>query len=44
VNDIIKVATVVKQIMKELSGTMPQEDKIAVITKIVFNRLMKDGC
>jgi hypothetical protein len=35
-NDMLKVPTVVQQIMIELSGTMSQDDKIVAITKIVL--------
>jgi hypothetical protein len=41
-NDMFKVATVVQQIMTELSEAAPEEDKIVFITKIVFN-LMKQN-
>jgi hypothetical protein len=39
-NDMLKVVTVVQQIMTELSEAVSEKDKIMVITKIVLN-LMK---
>jgi hypothetical protein len=36
-NEILKVATVVQQIMRELSEAVSQEEKIMVITKKVLN-------
>jgi hypothetical protein len=36
-NDMLKVATVVQQIMTELIEAVLEEDKIMVITKIVLN-------
>jgi hypothetical protein len=41
---MLKVATVVQQIMTELSEAMSGEDKIMVITKMVFNIVKQDGC
>jgi hypothetical protein len=41
---MFKVATVVQQIMTELSGAVSEEDKIAAITKIVLNLMKQDGC
>jgi hypothetical protein len=37
VNDTLKVDTVVRQIMKELSEAVSEEDKIMIITIIVLN-------
>jgi hypothetical protein len=34
---MLKVATVVQQIMRELSEAVSKKDRIMVITKIVFN-------
>jgi hypothetical protein len=39
-NNMLRVVTVVQQIMAEISGAVSEEDKIMAITKIVFN-LMK---
>jgi hypothetical protein len=38
------VATVVQQIMTELSEAMSEEDKIMVITKMVLNLVKQNGC
>jgi hypothetical protein len=37
-NDTLEVATVMQQIIK-LSEAVPEEDKIMIITKMVFNLL-----
>jgi hypothetical protein len=39
-NDTLKIASVVQQIMTELSQAVSEKDKIIVITKMVLN-LMK---
>jgi hypothetical protein len=36
-NDMLKIATLVQQIMTELGETVSEKDKILVITKMVFN-------
>jgi hypothetical protein len=36
-NDTLKVATVLQQIIAELSEAVSEKDKIIVITKIVLN-------
>jgi hypothetical protein len=40
---MLKVVTVVQQIMTEVSGALSQEEKIMAITKIVFNLMNQDG-
>jgi hypothetical protein len=40
---MLKVVTVVQQIMREVSGALSQEEKIMAITKIVFNLMNQDG-
>jgi hypothetical protein len=43
-NDTLKVATVVRQIMTELSAAVSKRDKIEVITKMVLNLMKQNGC
>jgi hypothetical protein len=43
-NGMLKAATVVHQIMTELSETMSEKDKIMVITKTVLNLMKQNGC
>jgi hypothetical protein len=43
-NDMIKVAIVVKQIMRELSKAGSEKDKIMIITKMVLNLMKQNGC
>jgi uncharacterized tellurite resistance protein B-like protein len=40
---MFKVATLVQQIMTELSGAVSEEDKIVAITKIVLKIMKHDG-
>jgi hypothetical protein len=42
-NDTLKVATVVQQIMTELSEAVSEKDKIMVITKLVLNLMKQNG-
>jgi hypothetical protein len=42
-DDMFKVATVVKQIMTELNGNVSEEAKIVAITKIVLYLMTRDG-
>jgi hypothetical protein len=43
-NDMLKIATVVHQIMTELSEATSEKDKITVITKMVLNLMKQNGC
>jgi hypothetical protein len=43
IDNMLKVVTVVQQIMGDVSGALPQEEKIMAITKIVFNLMNQDG-
>jgi hypothetical protein len=43
-NGTLKIATVVQQIMRELSEAVPEKDKIIVITKTVLNLMKRNGC
>jgi hypothetical protein len=43
-NDTLKIATVVQQIITELSETVSEKDKIMVIAKMVLNLLKQNGC
>jgi hypothetical protein len=43
-NDMLKTATVVEQIMTELSDAVSQKDKIMIITKMVLNLMKQNGC
>jgi hypothetical protein len=42
-DDMFRVASAVQQIMTELNGAVPEEEKIVVITKIVLNIMKRDG-
>jgi hypothetical protein len=42
-DNMLRVATVVQQIMTEFSGAMSEEDKIVAITKIVLNLMKQSG-
>jgi hypothetical protein len=42
--NMLKVVTVVQQIMRKVSGVLSQQEQIMAITKIVFNLMMnQDG-
>jgi hypothetical protein len=41
---MLKVATVVKQIIAELSEAVSEEYKIMVITKMVLKLMKQNGC
>jgi hypothetical protein len=43
-NDTLKIATVVQQIITELSEAVSEKDKIMVITKMVLNLMKQNGC
>jgi hypothetical protein len=40
---MLKVITIVQQIMTEFSGAVSKEDKIVAITKIVLNLMEQNG-
>jgi hypothetical protein len=40
---MLKVVTVVQQIMTEFNGAVSEEDKIVAITKIVLNLMKSNG-
>jgi hypothetical protein len=40
---MLRVVTVVQQIMTEISGAVSEEEKIVAITKIVLNLMKQDG-
>jgi hypothetical protein len=40
---MLRVVTVVQQIMTEFSGAVSEEDKIVAITKIVLNLMKQNG-
>jgi hypothetical protein len=42
-DNMLRVVTVVQQIMTEFSGAVSEEDKIVAITKIVLNLMKQDG-
>jgi hypothetical protein len=42
-DNMLKVVTVVQQIMTKVSGALSQQEKIMAITKIVFNLMNQDG-
>jgi hypothetical protein len=42
-DNMLRVVTVVQQIMTEFNGAVSEEDKIVVITKIVLNRMNQNG-
>jgi hypothetical protein len=42
-DNMLRVVTVVQQIMTEFNGAVSEEDKIVVITKIVLNLMKQNG-
>jgi hypothetical protein len=42
-DNILRVETVVQQIMTEFNGAVSQEDKIVAITKIILNLMKQNG-
>jgi hypothetical protein len=42
-DNMLKVVTVVQQIMTEVSGALSEEDKIVAITKIVLKLMNQNG-
>jgi hypothetical protein len=40
---MLRVVTVVQQIMRQLNDAVPEEDKIVAITKIVLNLMKHNG-
>jgi hypothetical protein len=40
---VVRVVTVVQQIMTELTGAVSEEEKIMAITRIVFNLMKRNG-
>jgi hypothetical protein len=42
-DNMLRVVTVIQQIMTEVSGAMSQEEKIVTITKIVLNLVNQNG-
>jgi hypothetical protein len=42
-DNMLRVVTVVKQIMTELNGAVSEEEKIVAITEIVLNLLNQNG-
>jgi hypothetical protein len=42
-DDMVKVATVVQQIMTELNGAVSEEEKIVAITKNGLSLMKRDG-
>jgi hypothetical protein len=43
-NDKIEVATVVGQIMRELSGAVSEEDKVMIVTMMVLDIMQRNSC
>jgi hypothetical protein len=43
-NDKLKVATVVRQTMKELSEAVSEEDKVMIVTMMVPDLMQRNGC
>jgi hypothetical protein len=43
-NGTLKIATVVQQIITELSEAVSEKDKIILITKVVLNLMKQNGC
>jgi ABC-type Na+ efflux pump permease subunit len=43
-NDKLKVATVVRQIMRELSEAVPEEDSVMIVTMLVLDLMQQNGC
>jgi hypothetical protein len=42
-DNMLRVVTVVQQIMTEFNGAVSEEDKIVAITKILLNLMKQDG-
>jgi hypothetical protein len=42
-DDMLRVVTVIQQIMTEFNGAVSEEDKIVAITKIVLNLMKHNG-
>jgi hypothetical protein len=42
-DSMLRVVTVVEQIMAEINGAVSEEEKIVAITKIVLNLMKQDG-
>jgi hypothetical protein len=40
---MLRVVTVVKQLMREFNGAVSEEDKIVAITKTVLNLMKQNG-
>jgi protocatechuate 3,4-dioxygenase beta subunit len=43
-NDKLKVATVLRQIMKELTEAISEEDKVIFVTMKVLDLMQRNGC
>jgi hypothetical protein len=43
-NDKLKVVTVVRQIMRELSEAVSEEDRAVIVTIMVLNQMQQNGC
>jgi hypothetical protein len=43
-NDKLKVAVVARQIMKELSEAVSEEDKAMIVTMMVLDLMQQNGC
>jgi hypothetical protein len=43
-NDKLKIATVVQQIVKELSEAVSEEDKAMIVTMMVLDLTQRNGC
>jgi hypothetical protein len=43
-NGMLKIATVLQQIITEISAAVSGKDEIMVITKKVFNLMKQNGC
>jgi uncharacterized protein YggL (DUF469 family) len=43
-NEKLQVATVVRQIMKELSEAVSEEDKLMIVTMVVLDLMQWNGC
>jgi hypothetical protein len=42
--DMLKIATIVQQIITDLSEAVSEKDKIILITKMVPNLMKQNGC
>jgi hypothetical protein len=42
-DNMLRIVTVVQQIMKEFNGNVSEEAKIVVITKIILNLMKQNG-